>query len=347
MKIPRTLLTLALLCAATVVATAERAASTPEETAMREAHKALEKQRAMLERERAVLERHLVRAGTVAQREHRIDVSAEALKGRLTLTGVSGDILIEGTDEPVIIITGDVEDLPEPPELPEMPDEPGRGKSRPTRAGLRSLLGSGGPDNSGLGLEIKAEGSNINIVAVRPHEEGDYRFRVPRTMAVVLAGALRGDMHIVGMQAEIEAVVPEGDITLDGVRGPLVVQGVNGDVSVRFSALAASGTSSVNSVNGTVDVTLPADAAVTLDLMTVNGDILTDLPIEVKNRKVVPWGGPRSLRGTLNGGGVELKINSINDDIILRGAGPAPAAAPAPAPAPAPTPAPAPPKSGK
>jgi hypothetical protein len=331
---------------ATAAATGLQAASRPEEAALREARKALEKHRDLLERERARLG---LGETTTSTREHRIDVSAEMMKGRLTLAGMSGDVIVEGTDEPAIVIVGEVEELIEPPEPPEPLeplDESDRKTMRPTREGLRSLLSTGTADNSGLGLEIKTEGNNITIVSVRPHEEADYVFRVPRGMSLSLSSVIRGDVTVRGMQGEIEATVTDGDVVFEEISGPVVVQAVNGDVMARFAALATKAPSSINSVNGTVDIAVPAEAAATLELRTINGDILTDLPVQVTERKVMPHGGPRTLRGTLNGGGAELKVNCVNDDILLRAAGPAPAPAPAATPAPAPAPAPTP-KPGK
>jgi hypothetical protein len=347
MKTRHILLLVTSLVTAAAAATGLHAASRPEEAALREARKALEKHRGMLERERAALGLGTTKTST---REHRIEVSAEMMKGRLTLAGMSGDVIVEGTDESAIVIVGEIEEFiepPEPSEPPDMSDEPGQEKVRMSREGLRSLLSTGGSDNSGLGLEIKTEGNNITIVSVRPHEESDYTFRVPRSMALSLSSVIRGDVVIRGMQGEIEATVTEGDVVFEEISGPVVVQAVNGDVVARFATFASKAPSSINSVNGTVGIALPTGAAVTLDLRTINGDILTDLPVQVTERKIMPHGGPRTLRGTLNGGGAELRVNCVNDDILLRGAGPAPAAAPAPAPAPAPTPVPAPPKSGK
>lgn len=332
---------LLLLCSAAglaVVPDLSAATRRDEETALREARRAAESARRAVAEQRAQLERERERlVGTgedvkTERREHRIDVPAQTLRGRLTLTGLTGEITVDGTDEPVVVITGDVEVMLEPPEPPEPPepfDSDGKVRERPSRAGLRSLLGTGGTDNSGLGLEIKTEGNNITIVALRPHEQGDYQLRVPRTMALALSGLIHGEVQVTGMQGEIEAVVPEGDVLLREVHGPVVVQSVNGDVRVHFSSLAASGPSSVNAVNGTVEVALPTAAAVTLDMQTINGDILSDLPIEVTSRKITPFHGPRSLKGTLNGGGVELRINCINDDILLRGASAATGATPA------------------
>jgi hypothetical protein len=242
-------------------------------------------------------------AAPAGTREHRIDLGGAGLDGRLTMTGVNGDITITGGDEPVVVIRSDDFEVDERPAEPE-------------GDGMRSLL-AGGPDDSGIGLTVKRDGRNITLVPVRPHHEADYEVRIPRTMSVKLGGVLRGDVAVRNIAGEIEVATVEGDIELAGVSGSVVVNAVNGDVQVSFAGVPST-PSSVNSVNGSVTVTLPADAKLNLDLMTINGDIRTDLAIEVREKQSMPFGGPNSIKATLNGGGVALQLRSINDNIALR-----------------------------
>lgn len=238
-------------------------------------------------------------------REHRVELSPEAAAGRLEISGLSGDIKIEGSDEPALVIQTDSDE----PEEDAPPAEP--------PAGLRSLLSSGS-DNSGLGLQIETNGNRTTIVSVRPDDDDDFVFQVPRAISVRLAGLIRGDVVAHGLTSEVEINANEGDIALDDVLGPLVVQSVNGDVHVVFTSITGERPSSINAVNGRVVVELPPDSKVSLELHTINGDIFTDLPVEVKERRVTVMGGPRAVTATLNGGGTPLKINSINEGVIVR-----------------------------
>lgn len=237
--------------------------------------------------------------------ERRFDVPGDALTGRVEISAVGGDVTVEAGDEPAIVLIGDEDDAPEPEPAPA--------------GGMRSLL-SGGSDNSGLGFEVKNNGSTFSIVGLRPHRDGDdVRVRMPRTMSLQIAGVIRGDVRVAGLGGDVEIATTEGDITLEAVSGPVVLNAVNGDVRVVFATFAAPRPSSINAVNGGVDVTLPADAAASLELRTINGDIRTDLPVEVTERNVLRHGGPRSVRGTLHGGGTNLKVMCVNDTIVLHG----------------------------
>jgi hypothetical protein len=60
-------------------------------------------------------------------------------------------------------------------------------------------------------------------------------------------------------------------------------------------------------------LTLPVDAGAVVSASTVNGVITTDLPLRVEGGF-----GPRSLKGTIGGGGGRLSLESVNGGIRLR-----------------------------
>lgn len=250
-----------------------------------------------------------------AMADYVVELPPEALTGRLTVSGLGGDITIHGVDSSEFkVLAPDAE--PKPPQVPGAENDSGDSG----HAGLRSLLASG-DDNSGLGLRIVVDGNNINIIPVRPNLPDDFELEVPRGIAIELGAVIRGDVRIDGMDGEIEVTVTQGDISVRDAKGPVVIHAVAGDVEVAFASFPAERPSSINSVNGDVSVTMPPDAKANLDLRTINGDIFTNLDVEVKERKALDYGGPKSVRALLNGGGADLKIEAINNSIVVRGAG--------------------------
>lgn len=121
-----------------------------------------------------------------------------------------------------------------------------------------------------------------------------------------------------------------GDVTAEGLDGPVMVKTVNGDVdfsttaygtastvngSIRASLGSTAGTEPLvfKSVNGSVSVVLPADASADLKVSTVNGSISTAFPISVNGTV-----NPRRLNGTIGSGGRELAIETVNGSVTLR-----------------------------
>lgn len=69
----------------------------------------------------------------------------------------------------------------------------------------------------------------------------------------------------------------------------------------------------LHTMGGSVTARLPETSAVTVDASTIGGTVRTDLPVQVQGH--VQAG---KLRGTLNGGGPLLKLETLGGSIELR-----------------------------
>ena len=73
--------------------------------------------------------------------------------------------------------------------------------------------------------------------------------------------------------------------------------------------------------NGIIDISLPSNTPGNISLKTINGEIFTNFAIdfEKKTKNGLSYiGGGQKIRGTINGGGVDVKLSTINDNIYLR-----------------------------
>jgi DUF4097 and DUF4098 domain-containing protein YvlB len=66
-------------------------------------------------------------------------------------------------------------------------------------------------------------------------------------------------------------------------------------------------------VNGSVNVTLPASLGAEVEASTVNGSIDSDFPLLVHGKI-----SPRKITGTIGSGGRELKLTTVNGSIRIR-----------------------------
>lgn len=110
------------------------------------------------------------------------------------------------------------------------------------------------------------------------------------------------------------------DISLRNITGPVIVNSISGNVDAVFSNISNATPSSVSVTHGYIDVTLPADTQSNVYLSSTHGEIYTDLDLQLKNKKesTKPSIGPQNIVGTLNGGGVNMTLRTISDDIYLR-----------------------------
>lgn len=152
----------------------------------------------------------------------------------------------------------------------------------------------------GKGGEIGAEDNDVSV---------KFTVRVPRGV----------NLHAQTVNGGIEATSIDGDVRAQTVNGGVKVSAagtaeghtVNGSVSASMGR--AEGPLSFQTVNGSITVELPGDAAADVEAQTVHGSINTDFPITVQGRF-----GMRSAKGTIGGGGPNLSLQTVNGSINLK-----------------------------
>jgi Putative adhesin len=201
----------------------------------------------------------------------------------------------------------------------------------PERAkGLQPLSGWG-TDNTGIGLNAVVEGATIKLLKVSK-KEADYVIKVPKNVSLKLEETAFGASsryEISDIDGEIEVKLKSGRLTIKNATGPVVANNTNGEIEVQFTRFGGPQPSAITTVNGEVDVTLPADAKVNLKTKSLHGDIYTDFDVKINNGdkgdgKKDDCNCPRiggsggNTDGTINGGGVELRTETINGNVYIR-----------------------------
>jgi serine/threonine protein kinase len=119
-----------------------------------------------------------------------------------------------------------------------------------------------------------------------------------------------GGIHAAGCKGELLIKTSGGSITVETFAGPFV-QGktMGGSITADFAA-APKADCVLSTLGGSVTARLPATAAVTLDARTVGGGAKSDLPVQVEGAT-----DGSTLRGTINGGGPSLKLETMGGSI--------------------------------
>ncbi len=105
--------------------------------------------------------------------------------------------------------------------------------------------------------------------------DAEFRISVPRAMALSLKTEAGGDLVVEGVEGDVEINNMNGDMKLEGLIGSAVLNTMNGEVRAVY-AKAPQKPVSITSMNGEVDLRLPADTKANIRLRTHNGSILTD-----------------------------------------------------------------------
>ncbi|MFA1772477.1 DUF4097 family beta strand repeat-containing protein [Rufibacter glacialis] len=196
----------------------------------------------------------------------------------------------------------------------------------PKRAeGLKPLYNQE-EDNTNLGLSV-AKSNNTLTIAKASRAYADYVIRIPKNAAVVYKETNweSSEISFADLDGEIELKLNNSDVTLTNISGPVVANNTGGSIKVVFSSLNQSKPSAISTVNGDIDITLPAKDKANFKLKSLQGEIYTDFDIEIQRQKeedddegLALVGGGGNIVGKVNGGGVEMNIQTISSDIFIR-----------------------------
>jgi hypothetical protein len=189
-------------------------------------------------------------------------------------------------------------------------------------AGLRRLTPA-------VRFTVEESENVVRLSSLQQGGGGDFVVQVPARMNLKVSIVNGGMLSVEGVDGDIEANNLNGAIVLKNVAGSVVAHSNNGDVVAALSRVTESKAMAFTSLNGDIDVTLPASVRANLNMRTGNGDVYTDFEMQpARGAPVVNEARRagaryrievnRSIRGTLNGGGPEFELRTLNGDVFLR-----------------------------
>lgn len=184
---------------------------------------------------------------------------------------VSGSITVTAGSDPQVVV--DAEPLP----------GPGAGRVKDdTPAGMHRI------DSAGRGFKVE---ENHNVVVIGTERAG-------RRVNLLIQ---------VPENASIDVETTNGSIALTNVSGAVSARTSNGSVTVRVDHPSPDKPMSLSSLNGKIDVTIPADTKARLLLKATNGAIYSDFDVKIEPD------GTRSI----NGGGPDYSFQTTNGAILI------------------------------
>ncbi len=193
--------------------------------------------------------------------------------------------------------------------------------SPPERAkGLKPLYYSA-VDNSGIGLAVTKEGNTLRITKASRYG-GEYSIRLPKKVSLqyeqVNWGG--GSIEATALMGDLEVKTNDGSIELSDVTGPIVASSTSGNITVTYTSVEQSKPTAISNISGVIDITLPSSTKGSLKLKSISGEIYSDMEVKMASGRenLARIGGGNSIEGTLNGGGVEINLNTISSDIFVR-----------------------------
>ena len=139
----------------------------------------------------------------------------------------------------------------------------------------------------------------------------DYILTVPQAVRFVAVTDVNGAVEIGGVRGKVKASTVNGGLSVNGLAANADLSSVNGAIKAGFASTDAVKSVSISTVNGHVELELPADADADLSVSTVNGTIGGDVSV----RKNWPVGSEVKTR--LGGGGAEIKASTVNGGVHI------------------------------
>jgi hypothetical protein len=139
-----------------------------------------------------------------------------------------------------------------------------------------------------------------------------FHVRAPRGTTLRLSNT-NGEIEITDMTGDLTLDTTNGAVKAVGISGVTRASTTNGGVSLDFASVPGGGVTA-ETTNGAVVVTIPKDAKARINARVSNGGIEADgLAMTVADQS------RRRLDATINGGGAEIKLETTNGGVRIRG----------------------------
>ena len=173
-------------------------------------------------------------------------------------------------------------------------------------------------DSVNRGIIVESDANNV-ITVNSGHGDSagaDLEIEVPIKTNLTLESHNGSMVYVDGVDGDIEVTNHNGTVNVMNSAGSVVAYSHNGSVTVALREVAAGKPMSFTSMNGNVDITVPASTKADLKLRTDNGGIWTDF--EVQKKAGQAGAVDRTQTGTINGGGADFDLQTHNGNIYLR-----------------------------
>jgi DUF4097 and DUF4098 domain-containing protein YvlB len=203
------------------------------------------------------------------------------------------------------------------------------GTTRESRAPKDVPAGMKRIDNSRSSLNVE-EDHNVVTISTMRGDGANLNIQVPPNASLNLKTLNGGQIEVTGINGEIEVDNLNGPITLKSVSGSVVAHSLNGAVTASLDKITSDKPMAFTSLNGKIDVTLPADTKARIRMKSDRGEIYSDFDMKMEADAAKPQvqdnrgqGGKYKMRmdhsiyGSINGGGPEYRFETMNGNILI------------------------------
>ena len=134
----------------------------------------------------------------------------------------------------------------------------------------------------------------------------EFRITVPRRIHLESVALINGQLSLDGLAGPVKASAVNGDIHALKLGGQADLSTVNGRVEANFNRTSPANSISLSSINGAIDLTIPHGSGANLEAQNRSGGIASDIGhacrTDAGHRLIVRGTGPHIRLRNVNGG---------------------------------------------
>jgi Putative adhesin len=208
--------------------------------------------------------------------------------GRVSLDNVNGNVEIAGWDRNEVQIDA---------------EKKGRDQQRLDEAQIEVEAGS---DYVKIHTQYPHNHTNNNPASVH------YTLHVPQNAQLDHISLVNGALTVQKVMGEVDASLVNGKAHISDLSGETSISSVNGSIEANYASLSNVREIRLKSVNGSIELGLPASPNADVKASTVNGGIKSDFPLTVQGS----FAG-HNVTGTLGSGGTRIDLSNVNGSIHI------------------------------
>lgn len=156
-----------------------------------------------------------------------------------------------------------------------------------------------------------------------------YTISIPQGIEVSLdynSPFANSDIEVDAYKGSFEIKTLTANVNLTDCAGPFTVSSTSGDIEAVFNSINQEAPTSLASVSGLIDVTVPADSKATFEISNITGNIYNNLDLKSQSKEEADAraNGLGAIKHrnnstyTLNGGGQKMILKAVSGNIYLR-----------------------------
>jgi hypothetical protein len=177
-------------------------------------------------------------------------------------------------------------------------------------------------------VSAKENDNKVTVNTSNPGKTVNLTLKIPQDVKLKVGTVNNGIIEVENVKGELEVNNVNGAIKLTNISGSVVANTVNGDVTSTFITIDPKAPMAFTTLNGNINVTLPADTKANLKLKSDRGEIFSDFDIDIDKTqsktnktnepgmykiKMEDW-----VYGKINGGGPEMVMKNMQGNIYVK-----------------------------